>query len=141
MDVSRIARPGQAQLGKSAKANSGTGFTQLLETRPAATPAVSGPTAASGLDALLAVQEAESALDRRARARRRATDLLEGLDHIREGLLTGQISPERLDSLAAMVAAQRDEADDPALAALLDEIELRVQVELAKLGRAPGDFV
>ena len=134
MDVTRISRLGQAQLGKPAKVNPGGGFTQMLETRPASSPTVTGTSGTSALDALLAVQEAESALERRARARRRATDLLEGLDQIRDGLLCGQISPERLDSLASMVASHREDADDPHLSELLDEIELRVQVELAKLG-------
>lgn len=140
MDVSRISRSGQSQLGKPAKVNSGGGFTQMLETKPASAANVTGTAPAGALDALLAVQEAESALERRARARRRANDLIEGLDQIRDGLLAGQISPERLDALSAMVATHRDEADDPHLTEILDEIELRVQVELAKLGRLPPGF-
>lgn len=141
MDVTRISRLGQAQLGKPAKVRSGGGFTQMLEARPSSTATVTGTAAAGTLDTLLAVQEAESSHERRARARRRANDLLEGLDQIRDGLLNGQISPERLDALASMVASHRDEVDDPHLAELLDEIELRVQVELAKLDCARGGTV
>jgi hypothetical protein len=133
MDVSRVSRLGQAQIGKTGKAATGTGFTQMLGTPSTASPTVTGTTSASALDALLAVQEAESALDRKAKARRRASDLLDGLDHIRDSLLSGQLSPMRLQQLGAMVASHREDADDPQLTALLDDIELRVQVELAKL--------
>jgi len=135
MDVSRISRSNQSQLGKPGKVNSTGGFAPMLDSKPASSAAVTGTAPAGALDTLLAIQEAESALERRGRARRRASDLIDGLDQIRDGLLAGQIAPDRLDSLAAMVAAQRDEADDPHLTEILDEIELRVQVELAKLGR------
>jgi len=141
MDVSRISRSGQSQLGKPAKVSSAGGFTQMLEAKPASTATVTGTAPAGALDALLAVQEAESALERRNRARRRASELIDGLDQIRDGLLAGRIAPDRLDSLAQMVAARREEADDPALTEILDEIELRVQVELAKLGRLPPGVV
>jgi len=135
MDVSRISRTGQTPIGKPTKVNAGGGFTQMLETKPASAATVSNTTPAGAVDALLALQEVDSALDRKAKARRRASDLIGGLDQIRDGLLAGQISPDRLDALAAMVESHRDDADDPRLTELLDEIELRVRVELAKLGR------
>ncbi|HLG88338.1 MAG TPA: flagellar assembly protein FliX [Alphaproteobacteria bacterium] len=141
MDVSRISRSGQSQLGKPTKVTSSGGFTQMLDAKPTSMATVTGTAPAGAIDTLLAVQEAESALERRNRARRRASDLIDGLDQIRDGLLAGGISPDRLDNLAAMVAARRDEADDPRLSELLDEIELRVQVELAKLGRLPPGSV
>ena len=137
MDVTRISRSSQSQLGKPTKVSSSGGFTQMLDSKPASGASVTGTAPAGALDTLLAIQEAESSLERRGRARRRATDLIDGLDQIRDGLLAGQIAPDRLDSLAALVAAQRDEAGDPQLTEILDEIELRVQVELAKLGRLP----
>jgi hypothetical protein len=40
---------------------------------------------------------------------------------------------ERLADLARMAQAARAEVDDPHLAAVLDEIDLRAAVELAKL--------
>lgn len=107
----------------------------MLETRASESPSVGGSSNVSSLDSLLAVQEAESAIERRAKARRRAGVLLDGLDQIREGLLTGQISPDRLNTLAGTIAAERESVDDPMLEGILGEIELRVHVELAKLGR------
>jgi hypothetical protein len=138
MDVSRIGRSGPTQIGKAPRnAGQTEGFSQMVGGRPATTGSIGSAASLGALESLLAVQEAESALDRRARARRRAGDLLDGLDRIREGLLTGGLAPERLDALAALAAEHRGEVDDPALSELLDEIELRVHVELAKLGRDP----
>lgn len=47
----------------------------------------------------------------------------------------GTLPRERLDRLTRLLAERRGEIDDPRLAALIDEIELRAAVELAKLER------
>ncbi len=59
--------------------------------------------------------------------------MLDELEQIRLGLLLGQIPRARLEQLAQMVRARREQLDDPKLIAILDEIELRAAVELAKL--------
>jgi hypothetical protein len=65
----------------------------------------------------------------------RGNDLLDRLDEIRHGLLLGAIPIERLKALAVMLRAERARAADPRRAAVVDEIELRCAVELAKLGQ------
>ncbi|MCE9507830.1 MAG: flagellar assembly protein FliX [Alphaproteobacteria bacterium] len=89
------------------------------------------------LDALLALQGADSALSEEAakKAKKRATDLLDQLDKIRAGLLSGELPQSTLQQLAQIIASHREKAVDPGLAEILDEIDLRAQVELAKLGR------
>ena len=57
---------------------------------------------------------------------------------IRLGLLLGTIPQSRLEQLAHLVRAQREQLNDPKLTAVLDEIELRAAVELAKLTRSGG---
>jgi len=47
----------------------------------------------------------------------------------------GEIPSARMAALAQSVRSRREACSDPRLAALLDEIELRVEVELAKLSR------
>ena len=96
---------------------------------------LSGPAALSGVDALLAAQATDETTDREARQRllRHGEDILDRLEEVRHGLLLGMIPKERLLDLARMVRARRDSIGDPRLAALLDEIELRAEVELAKL--------
>jgi hypothetical protein len=62
--------------------------------------------------------------------------MLSELEALRDGLLDDDVPVHRLEALAALARSQRAEVDDPDLAQLLDEIDLRVQVELAKRGRA-----
>jgi hypothetical protein len=98
---------------------------------------VSGVMQISQLDALLSVQEAADSGSEEAgkKGRRRAAQLLDQLDQVRIGLLSGGIPVATLNQLARTISTHRDDVMDPKLAALLDEIDLRVQVELAKLGR------
>jgi hypothetical protein len=62
--------------------------------------------------------------------------MLDKLEEIRLGLLLGTIPQSRLEQLAHLVRAQRELVNDPKLTAILDEIELRAAVELAKLTRS-----
>ncbi len=108
-------------------------------------PADSAPTAAAApmtsVAALLAVQdEGDATSRRRRRAVQRGGDLLDRLDEIRHALLTGDIPPARLQAMADALTRDRQAVDDPKLAEVLAEIELRCAVELAKRGIAaiPG---
>jgi hypothetical protein len=85
------------------------------------------------LDALLALQEVPDATQSRGRAQRHAEDLLDRLDELRHALLAGALSRQRIDDLARLVRLRRERVLDPRLADVLDEIELRCRVELAKL--------
>lgn len=93
--------------------------------------------ATSGIDAILALQAVEGPLSGRKKAVRRGASLLDLLDEIKSDLLIGRISADRLDQLTATLSEVR-ERSLPGLDRLLDDIELRVQVELAKLGRFPA---
>ena len=100
---------------------------------PAST--VSGGAALGPVDALLALQEVSEDPGGRNRGRRRGEELLDSLDELRYGLLAGSLSLGAIERLTAMVAAKRGQVDDPRLVRILDEIEVRAAVELAKLGR------
>ncbi|MEX0815276.1 MAG: flagellar assembly protein FliX [Dongiaceae bacterium] len=52
---------------------------------------------------------------------------------MRHGLLAGAIPLAGLEDLARVLRAHRGDVDDPRLADLLDHIDLRAAVELAKL--------
>ena len=86
------------------------------------------------LNGLYALQEVPDATGRRARALRQGHDVLDRLEDLRMALLGGTLSGERLQSLVDAVRCQREKVADPRLAAVLDEVELRAAVELAKLG-------
>jgi hypothetical protein len=99
--------------------------------------AAEAPMALAGIDALLLVQAVDDSTERQARKRliRRGEDILDKLEEIRHGLLLGTVPKEKLAQLADMVRTRREACNDPRLAAMLDEIELRAEVEIAKLSR------
>lgn len=96
----------------------------------------------TGLEALLALQSAgaegedDPAAGERRRQARIGAEMLDRLDRLRLGLIEGRIPEAELESLAATLRRPRDPGLDPGLSALLDDIALRAEVELAKLGRA-----
>lgn len=81
--------------------------------------------------------EAGAGPDYKERQRRaqRGAELLERLEEIRRGLLLGSVPKDRLADLARMVREKRERGADPVISRLLDEIELRAEVEIAKLSR------
>jgi hypothetical protein len=87
----------------------------------------------AGIDALLALQEVDDPLTGRRKATARGHDLLDTLEGMKADLLAGRVSPERLNRLAMMLE-RRTDSGNPALEKVIDEIELRAKVELAKLG-------
>jgi hypothetical protein len=61
-------------------------------------------------------------------------DLLDALEEIRIGLLSGSIAGEALERVLAIVS-ELEPSGDAGLDALVAEIALRAEVEAAKLGR------
>lgn len=93
-----------------------------------------GPLAA--IDTILTLQSVDDALSGRTRAVQHGEQLLHLLDELRDGLLAGGIPRLTLNRLALAVSSRRDGFTDPKLQNVLDEIELRARVELAKLEQA-----
>lgn len=85
------------------------------------------------IDVLLALQEVGGPLERRRKAVRRAGVILDVLDEVKLALLDGGVPPAALQRLMTAVRLERGGADDPRLQGLLDEIETRAAVELAKI--------
>ena len=98
---------------------------------------VSGAAPAHAIDALLAIQEVDDATTGggNARGRRWGEEVLDRLEAVRLGLLSGGIPISELRSISELVERQRENVTDAGLQALLDEIELRARVELAKYER------
>ncbi len=117
--------------GRTESAN----FSQHLhDDGAAAVEPVSGMQAVTGVGALIGLQEVEDATERATRGRKRANNLLNQLDEMRIALLSGTLTKEQLLRLSAIVQAQKAQIDDPGLAQILDDIDLRARVELAKYG-------
>ncbi len=123
---SAVKRPGRASEGGAGK------FSRIMAEESAGPSSVATANPVYAVDGLLTVQEVDDATARASRGKKRGQDLLDGLDDIRHGLLIGEIPRDKLISLAKMVQSRRVNANDPRLIEILDEIDLRAQVELAK---------
>ncbi len=125
---------GRAGIGRTASAG---GFFVTEEATAAHVANADPVVGAAGIDALLALQAVEDPLFAKRKAVRRGNSLLDTLEAMKADLLVGQVSEGRLNQLMAVVTQAR-ERNLPELDGLLDDIELRARVELAKFGRYPG---
>ncbi len=95
--------------------------------------AIAGTAALTSLDVLLALQETPGPMERRKRAIRRAGGLLDALDQVKLALLDQGSDPSSaLDRLRGLTRDLRDQTEDIGLESVLDEVETRAAVELAK---------
>jgi hypothetical protein len=101
------------------------------ETRSAGAPAALRNV--GGIDALIALQGVEDATERRRHAVKRGRVALDALDELKIGLLGGNLAPATLTRLKSSAGLLRDGTGDAGLDAVLGEIELRVEVEIAKM--------
>ncbi|ODT87059.1 flagellar assembly protein FliX [Phenylobacterium sp. SCN 70-31] len=142
MKVNGASGPAPASVARPARgAAGGQGFSVSGAAAPAAPvqpSSVAGPAGVMGVEALLALQDVESAVERRRRSVNRAGRLLDELDGLKVALLGGELSKAQVERLARAAREQRAATDDPRLEAVLDEIETRAAVELAKLESAAG---
>jgi hypothetical protein len=124
----------KSKKSKKASGSSGRFGDFMAEAASESAPAMATQSIAA-VDSLLAVQAAEDPAQRsaRQRMRRRADTLLKELDKIRVGLLTGSLTVGHMVDIADVVVSHREKITDPALTAIIDEIDLRAQVELAKM--------
>jgi hypothetical protein len=88
----------------------------------------------SSIDALIALQGIGDATERRKRAVRQGRTALDELDSLKIGLLNGELDLATLGRLRAAAVGLEESSGDRGLDCVLGEIELRVEVELAKAG-------
>lgn len=87
-----------------------------------------------GIDALIALQGVEDATERRRRLVKRGRRALDALDEVKLGLLSGTLDQATMLRLKSVAADLKEGSGDDRLDAVLAEIDLRVEVELAKAG-------
>jgi hypothetical protein len=137
MRIERTGSAGAVSAGNSVRRSSGDGFSvseQEASQRPTAN---AGVRAIGGIDVLIALQGVEEPGERRRRAIARGRSALDVLDELKIGLLAGGIDGGTVPRLKAVVSGLKDDSGDPALDAVLAEIDLRVEVELAKMEAVP----
>jgi len=137
MKIDRFSGPkasASRRSGSSAPTGGG-GFARALADGPPQTAAPSGASPVHSLKALLALQEVDDSTEGRKRARRRADDLLDQLEDLKLSIMLGEVPLAQLENLAGLLAQRQAATDDPKLAQIINEIEIRAAVELAKRGR------
>ena len=141
MKVSKV------KTGKSATSSS----RQKVETRhggefaehlkgSVASSGASASTEAAGINSvnsILTVQETDDPSERRGKrlGSQYGGDLLDNLEQLRRDLLLGTTDMDKLASIAQKIRSNRRQSDDTKLNEIIDEIELRAEVEIAKLTR------
>lgn len=130
---------GNARPVKKAGSVSAPGFAEALA-KAEGVGAVDGVEATTSIAAvgamggLLGAQEVDEREAQRRKAMKRGRFTLETLEKLRDALLMGALPHSTLAQLEKLVAEERREAThDPLLSSILDEIEVRAAVELAKL--------
>ncbi len=123
---------------KSSKAKSGDGSFGVMLSGDEGTSQTASTGAAQTLtnvEALLIAQSTDDPAGRASKGRMmvRADKLLDELDKLRLNMLTGNMTVGDMIDLADVVASNREGIDDPELAAILQEIDLRAQIEIAKM--------
>jgi hypothetical protein len=141
----RISGPQQTKStssgGAARRASSGSAFSLpgSGSISNAAAPSAARPLA--DVASLLALQTVDVVTPRstqRGRMVRRGKRLLDVLDDIKISLLGGSFDGGTIANLEAAIVEAREKTDDESLEAVLDAVELRARVELAKLQRMAG---
>ena len=135
----RIYGPNGTNLGSpsaNVRRTTSSGFALPDTTSAPETRAAAAPRAAASIDALLALQGIEEdPTERRKRSVQRGRGALDVLDELKIGLLSGNFDTSTVSRLRDAAAALKSSSGDAGLDAVLAEIELRVEVELAKAGQ------
>ena len=119
------------------KAESADGASFISELEKAEGVKAAAPTAPVGsigsLAGLVGINEVDEREHKRRQAMKRGRFTLEALEQLRNALLMGSLPVSTLRNLEKLVAEERGATHDPLLNSLLDDIELRAAVEMAKL--------
>lgn len=126
-----------ASLKKRRSVSSSSGFggmlDELAENGEASAAEQAAPAAPlSDVGQMLMIQEVSDEEANRKKAIRTAHLTLDALEELRTSILFGEVSESQLQKIQATIARQQSLVMDPHLKSILEDIELRVAVELAK---------
>jgi hypothetical protein len=133
-----VKGPDGARKAKKAAGDDG-GFADALRgvSGADATEHAQATGAVGPVSSILAAQQTADATDHKSRGlmMNYGNDLLDRLEQIRVSILSGTVSKDRLQDMARRLRERKSGSDDPRLDELISEVELRVEVEIAKLTR------
>ena len=137
--IDDIRKSAELAKGKSTrKVSTGESFSEYLKMSSAQEGNnIQNTTAMTSADAIFAAQMVDGEEERQKKQKllKRSYGLLDRLEEIRDGLVLGSISKDKLIEISRMVKNKNIKCDDEKLREIMEEIELRVEVELAKIMR------
>ena len=137
--IDDIRKSAELAKGKSTrKVSTGESFSEYLKmSSTQESNNIQNTTAMTSADAIFAAQMVDGEEERQKKQKllKRSYGLLDRLEEIRDGLLLGSISKDKLIEISRMVKNKNIKCDDEKLREIMEEIELRVEVELAKIMR------
>lgn len=134
MEIKSTGRIDSTVLRRLNKAGGATdGAFSVSGAQEARAQIVAAPGPLTALDSILTLQGMDDSMSGRSKGPSHGEQLLDMLDQVRDGLLAGGVPRSTLNRLAVAVGRRHEDFADPRLQGVLDEIELRAHVELAKL--------
>lgn len=135
---SSVSSVSSSSKSSSVSAADASDFASLLSEAgsTSSTASVISSAPVDGIEALLAAQLVGDALEGEARRKKaidRGNSLLDQLSDLRNALLLGRIPKHKLIAMSQALRERKDTQLEPELAEIINEIEIRVSVELAKL--------
>lgn len=129
----RVSSTGVRRVGGGASGAASSSFTVSESTEQPRAQTVAAPGTIASVESILTLQGMDDSTGGRSKGVQYGEQLLDMLDEVRDGLLAGGIPRGTLNRLATAVSRRQEGFADPKLQSVLDEIELRARVELAKL--------
>ena len=133
MEIKGTGRIETSAIKRKAPASAAASGFSVSDPPDAHAQIVAGPGPIAALDSILMLQGMDDSTQGNSKALAHGEQLLDLLDSVRDGLLAGGIPRTTLNRLAAAVTRRHEAFADPKLQDVLDQIELRAHVELAKL--------
>ncbi len=118
----------------AARRSAGGTFSVNEQEQPSNSTAAGALRSISTIDALIALQGVENPTERKKRAVIKGRNALDVLDALKLSLLDGSVDRSTLARLQVAAEGLTEETGDPGLDTVMNEIDLRVAVELAKAG-------
>lgn len=123
---------------RKSDADGASGFSGLMEGEGAeAAESAQAPSqiaAPPSVGGILSIQEVDAGQTRKGRAIRRSHRMLDALEELRISLLMGEVPLDQLEQVRTRMREQKEQVNDPHLREIINEIDIRAAVELAKYG-------